>query len=231
MIQYWTFVINPVNYYLMTTTNKRLLISESHGDLNRCTPCRGKTRPTRHVCFPRQSTYARRTLRAGGPRTWQPFMSRRQSWAGTLLPKRRAPDTILSAPADWSVGPYTASLLSQPMKQWGQSQASINDRLLGLLGPDHQHAIGTFNTCSRVPTPQSLTDIGGCYHKENPEIATAHSSPFPSEGSTDAPNWPRPVSTFNQVLTTKQKFWVLKNLWPPCGLSTTQPSTVAYIYA
>jgi hypothetical protein len=146
-------------------------------------------------------------------------------------PEKRAPDTILSASADWSVGPYTASLLSQPMKQWGQSQASINDRLLGLLGPDHQHAIGTFNTCSRVPTPQSLTDIGGCYHKENPEIATAHSSPFPSEGSTDAPNWPRPVSTFNQVLTTKQKFWVLKNLWPPCGLSTTQPSTVAYIYA
>jgi hypothetical protein len=26
----------------MTTTNKWLLISESHGDLNRCTPCRGK---------------------------------------------------------------------------------------------------------------------------------------------------------------------------------------------
>jgi hypothetical protein len=26
----------------MTTTNKRLLISESRGDLNRCTPCRGK---------------------------------------------------------------------------------------------------------------------------------------------------------------------------------------------
>jgi hypothetical protein len=27
----------------MTATNKRLLISESHGDLNRCTPCRGKS--------------------------------------------------------------------------------------------------------------------------------------------------------------------------------------------
>jgi hypothetical protein len=26
----------------MTATNKRLLISESHGDSNRCTPCRGK---------------------------------------------------------------------------------------------------------------------------------------------------------------------------------------------
>jgi hypothetical protein len=36
----------------MTTTNKRLLISESHGDSNRCTPCRGK--PDQHAtCFPR----------------------------------------------------------------------------------------------------------------------------------------------------------------------------------
>jgi hypothetical protein len=28
--------------YVKTATSKRLLISESHGDLNRCTPCRGK---------------------------------------------------------------------------------------------------------------------------------------------------------------------------------------------
>jgi hypothetical protein len=39
----------------------------------------GKTRPTRRVRFPRQSTYARRTLLAGGPRTWQLFTSHRQS--------------------------------------------------------------------------------------------------------------------------------------------------------
>ncbi len=36
----------------MTATNKRLLISESHGDLNQCTPCRGK--PNQHATrFPR----------------------------------------------------------------------------------------------------------------------------------------------------------------------------------
>jgi hypothetical protein len=32
-----------------TATNKRLLISESHGDSNRCTPCRGK--PDQHVTY------------------------------------------------------------------------------------------------------------------------------------------------------------------------------------
>jgi hypothetical protein len=40
----------------------------------------GKTRSTQHVRFPRQSMYARRTLPTGGPRTWQLFMSRQQSW-------------------------------------------------------------------------------------------------------------------------------------------------------
>jgi hypothetical protein len=47
--------INPsssVIIYVMTTANKRLLISESHGDSNRCTPCREK--PDQHATrFPR----------------------------------------------------------------------------------------------------------------------------------------------------------------------------------
>jgi hypothetical protein len=81
----------------------------------------GKTRPTRHVRFPHQSTYARRTLPVGGPRTWQPSTSRRQSWTESLLPRKRAPDIIPSTPADRSVGPYPVSLPSQPMKQWRKS--------------------------------------------------------------------------------------------------------------
>jgi hypothetical protein len=31
----------------------------------------------------------------------------------------------------------------------GKSQAFVDIRLLGLPGPYHRHAIGTFNTCSR----------------------------------------------------------------------------------
>jgi hypothetical protein len=49
MIQIITLIINLVNYYLMAVTNKRLLISDSHGDLNRCTPCRGK--PDQHNMY------------------------------------------------------------------------------------------------------------------------------------------------------------------------------------
>jgi hypothetical protein len=34
--------INPLLNYVQTSMNKRLLISESHGDLNRYTPYKGK---------------------------------------------------------------------------------------------------------------------------------------------------------------------------------------------
>jgi hypothetical protein len=44
-----TLIINLVNYYLMAATNKQLLISESHGDSNRCTPCWGK--PDQHNTY------------------------------------------------------------------------------------------------------------------------------------------------------------------------------------
>jgi hypothetical protein len=77
-----------------------------------------ETRPTRHVRFTCQSTYTLRTLPAGGPRTWQPSMSHRQSCTESLLPRKRAPDTIPSTPANCSAGPYPVSLSSQLMKQW-----------------------------------------------------------------------------------------------------------------
>jgi hypothetical protein len=47
----------------------------------------GKIWPTWHVCFPRQSTYVRRTLPAGGPRTWQPFIQ-----SSTNLNRSTAPE-------------------------------------------------------------------------------------------------------------------------------------------
>jgi hypothetical protein len=46
----------------------------------------------------------------------------------------------------------------------GLSQASVDGKLLGLLGPYHQYAIGMFNTCSRGPTNRSLIDKGGGYN-------------------------------------------------------------------
>jgi hypothetical protein len=182
----------------MAAMNKRLLITESHGDSNWCTSCRGKIWPTWHVCFPRQSTYAQRMLPAGGPCTWQPFTLTQQNWTDSLLPRKSTPDST-SQPG-WvvygtrlSFSPKTASEVVY------LSQTSVDNMLLGLPGPYHRHAIGTFNTCSRVPVPRSLIDTDGGYHIENLGIATLLSPPFSFEGFTDPPKWPCLVSIFIHI--------------------------------
>jgi hypothetical protein len=115
----------PLNFYVKTATNKRLLISKSRGDSNRCTPCSEK--PDKHDMYAFHLS----------PRT---------------VPEKKGSRSVPS----FSPEPT--------LKQWGQSQASVDGRLLGLLGSYHQHTIGTFNTCSRESTHQSLTDTGGGYN-------------------------------------------------------------------
>jgi hypothetical protein len=86
----------------MTATNKWLLISESRGDLNRCTPCRGKTRPTHHTlstlspCMVQDHTYLTWSTYSNPSRGVDKF-----GWI-TLLPRKRVPDIIHSMPADRS---------------------------------------------------------------------------------------------------------------------------------
>jgi hypothetical protein len=109
---------------------------------------------------------------------WSPYVATIHE-SSTELSRATAPDTIPITPADRSTGPYPVSLPSQPMKQWEQSQASINGRLLGLLGPYHQHAIGTFNTCSRGPTHRSVTDRCGGYNRKG--AVFSHTTPRPSQ--------------------------------------------------
>jgi hypothetical protein len=41
---------------------------------------------------------------------------------------------------------------------------SVDGKLLGLPGPYHRYAIGTFNTCWQGPTHRSLTNTGGGYN-------------------------------------------------------------------
>jgi hypothetical protein len=91
------------------------------------------------------------------------------------------------------------------MKQWGQRQASINGRLLGLLGPYHQHATGTLNTCLRGPTDRSLTDTGGGYYLGGSSFP--HTTLQPSQPAI-SPFLLKALLglQFNQVLTTKPKF-------------------------
>jgi hypothetical protein len=185
----------------MAATNKRLLISESRNDSNRCTPYRG--RPDQHDTYafhvsPRTSGV--RFLRAVSVRG---NLSQAINSVGRtlLLPRKRAPNTTPS-PAEWSAGP-PHSLSQHSHWSSNESQTSVDSRLLGLPGPYHRHAIGTFNTCSRVPTLRSLTDTGGGYHIENLRIAISLSPPFPFEGSTGPPNG----SDRSQIIPTTITNW------------------------
>jgi hypothetical protein len=102
----------------------------------------------------------------------------RFGWIPLLL-RKRAPDTIPSTPTDQPIHRSVPSFSPNPTNEAvSLSQASVGDELLGLPGPYHQHAIGTFNTCSWVPTPRSLTDIGMGYHIKTSE--SPHHSPRPS---------------------------------------------------
>jgi hypothetical protein len=147
----------------MAATIKQLLISESRGDSNRCTPCRGK--PDQHDTYASHANSRTPSVRflRGSPHTWQPFASRQQGWTNALLPRKSAPDST-SQPG-WVVrGTHLNFSPNTTIEAVHLSQAPVGGRLLGLPGPYHRHTIDTFNTCSRIPTHRSLTDTGGGYH-------------------------------------------------------------------
>jgi hypothetical protein len=162
----------------------------------------GKTRPTRHICFPHQSTYAQRTLPAAVPvRGNLPWAADRVgqshcSWEkglSTQSPARRLTD------------PRVRTQFLSRANQWssGESQTSINSRLLGLPGPYHRHAIGTFNTCSWGPTEWSLIDTGGVYNLEGAGLPHTHSPTFPTS-CLPFPLVAPPGLHFNQVPAINQ---------------------------
>jgi hypothetical protein len=122
--------INPVKYYLMAATNKRLLISESHSDSNQCTPCRGY--PDQHDTYASHAsprTLGLCFLRAVPIRDNHSWVVNRFGWIPLLL-RKRAPDTIHSAP---SVPSFSLKPANEAVDL---SQASVDDQLLGLLGPE-----------------------------------------------------------------------------------------------
>jgi hypothetical protein len=168
----------------MAATNKRLLISESRGDSNRCTPCRGK--PDQHDMYASHASPRTpgvcflRAVPVRGNLSWVVNRVRRMHCSR----EKSAPNST-SQPG-WVIRRTCLSFSpNTTIEAVRLSQAPVGGRLLGLPGPYHRYAIGTFNTFSRVSTPRSLTDAVGGYHIESLRIATTLSPPFASEGSTD----------------------------------------------
>jgi hypothetical protein len=151
--------------------------SVSHGDSNRCTPFRRKTRCTQHVCFPCQFTYAPSMLPTGSWHTCQPFTLTQQSWTDSLLLRKSALDS--TSQLDWVV--HRTCLSFSPniaIEAVRLSQASVEDRLHWWTHK-HQQAIHMFNTCSRGPTHRSLTNTAGCYNLGGASLP--QTTPWPSQ--------------------------------------------------
>jgi hypothetical protein len=106
---------------------------------------------------------------------------------------------------------HTQLLSDNSQRAVGKSQAPVDNRLLGVPGPYHQHAIGAFNTCSRGPTEQSLIDKGGGYNLGGASLPHIHFLTF----LTSYPHFPLmapPGLYFNQILAKDQSVEFLKNI-------------------
>jgi hypothetical protein len=163
----------------MTATNKQLLISDSHDDSNRCTPCRGKS--------DQHDTYAFHT----SPCTPGVRFLRAVPIRGNLSRVINRVDRV-TAPekkgsrhnpqhVGWPIREFVPSFSPKPTNEAvAKAKTSINSRLLGLPDPYHRHAIDTFNTCSWGPTERSLIDTGRGYNLGGADLQCTHSLTFPT---------------------------------------------------
>jgi hypothetical protein len=107
----------------------------------------------------------------------------------------------------WPIHGSVPSFSPKPANEAVGEKSSIYQRLATRLTGHISPACNRYVQYLLTGTnPSVLNRHRWGYHIENLGIATTLSPPFPSEGSTNPPNWPCPVSTFNQVLTTKPKF-------------------------
>jgi hypothetical protein len=119
----------------MTATNKRLLISESHDNLNRCTPYGGK--PNQHDTY---ASHASPHTPGVGFLWVVPVcgnLSRDANRFGQipLLPRKRAPDTIHSTPADLPNQQSMPSFSRKPVNEAGGVSHSLTFPISSLPFP------------------------------------------------------------------------------------------------
>jgi hypothetical protein len=188
----------------MTATNKRysyprvaaIRIDVHHTGETRLTH---HTHPTLSLRMVPDHTYLTQSLHSNLSHNHQ------QSWAEPLFPRKRALDTIHITMANRSTGPYQVSLPSQPIKQWGQSQPSVDIQLLALQDSYHRYAIDTFNTCSRWLIHRFLTDTGGGYNLGGADFS--YITPRPSQPMISTFHLRTPPDLqFNQALPKVPKF-------------------------
>jgi hypothetical protein len=156
---------------------------ESHGDLNRCIPCRGK--PDQHATnIPHSVRVWSQTIRISCGQCMATF--RELDVDGSHSSREKG--LPIKSTAHRLIDPWVLTQFLSQANQWSNrlQPSFCRWQVLGLLGPYHQHVIGNFNTCSQGPTHRSLTDIGGGYSLEG--TGFPHTLP-------NLPNWRSSLST------------------------------------
>jgi hypothetical protein len=118
-----------------TAMNKQLLISESHGDSNRCTSCTEK--PDTHnmnVSCVSPRTPLVRFLQAVSKRGNLSLAINSIGWT-LLLQRKNAPNTIPSMSADRSVGPPLSFSPNITIEAVMKAKLMLTTCYIGLLGP------------------------------------------------------------------------------------------------
>jgi hypothetical protein len=142
----------------------------------------GKTRYTRHVHFPCQSTYATHTLFVASPRTWQPFASHQQRWTYPTTPEKKG---------SWHNTQHTGWLIRRSVTQflshdnhWGsnESQTSIDNRLHRFTGPITPAYDRYVQYLLVGANPSVLNRHRRGLQLWRCRLATSHSSIFPTDG-------------------------------------------------
>jgi hypothetical protein len=139
----------------MAATNKRLLISESRGDSNRYTPCRGKSdQHDRYTSHASPRTPGVRFLRAVPVRGNLLWVTDRVGRI-LLLPRKSAPDST-SHPGWVARRTHLVFSPTTAIEVVVLSQAPVDGPLLGLLGPYHRHVISMFKYLLTGTNPSVL---------------------------------------------------------------------------
>jgi hypothetical protein len=140
-----------------------VLIYESRGDSNRCTPFKGK--PDQHVTrFPHSVRVWPSTIRIlGGPRIVT-FCVAINRFEQIHWPREEGLPTQFTV--WWLTDPWVCTQLISHNNQWrsGEKSNFYWWPTTRLTGPIYQHVISTFNTCSQGPTHRSLIDTSGGYN-------------------------------------------------------------------
>jgi hypothetical protein len=178
----------------------------------------GKTRPTCHICF-LQAVPIRGNLSWVIDRVEQAQCSREEGLP-TQSTARRWP--IYGSVPSFSPEPANEAVGAKPsIYQWPTTRLTgpispVCDRYIQYLLAGANRTVLNRHRWGLQPSR--------CW------LSTYHSPTF-STSCLPFPLVALPGLQFNQVVTTKPKCWVLKNLWLPRGLLTTRQSTVTYIQA